>query len=78
MSRESLKEMVHEVAKQLFHEVIAETCSQLSIATVNARHCLMLNSDYLSNELINNFVSQFIRFSPLTLLLFTSLSYARL
>jgi len=68
MNRELVKELVHEIAKQLFHEVIAEVCTQLGTATVNARHRLMLNADFLSNELINDFVSQLIRSDPLTLL----------
>ena len=55
------KEMIHDIAKQLFHEVIDEICTQLGSATVHARHTLMLQIERVCNEMIDEFVFHLIR-----------------
>jgi len=67
-----MKELVHDVAKQLFHEVIDEMCTQLGAATVNARRCFMLQTECVCNELIGDFVSRLIRFASIFLSISTS------
>jgi len=66
-----MKELIHDVAKQLFHEVIDEFCTHLGTATVNARHCLMMQTEDLCTELINDFVSHLIRSVLISLSLVT-------
>jgi len=62
ISREVTKEMIRDITKQLFHEVIDEMSSQMCSAAVRDRdRSLMLQTDCLHNELINELVSRFIR-----------------
>ena len=55
------KEMIHDITKQLFHEVIDEISMQLSTDTVRAGHLFMLQTEYVCNELINDLVSCLVR-----------------
>ena len=53
--------MIHDLAKQLFHEVIDEMCAQLSSAIVHAGRSLMLQTEHVCDALIGDFVSHLIR-----------------
>jgi len=50
--------VIHDVAKQLFHEVINEMSVQLSTATVSM---FLQQTEYICDELISDLVSYFIR-----------------
>jgi len=53
--------MIHDIAKQLFHEVIDEISMQLTTDTVRTGHMFMLQTEYVCNELINDLVSCLVR-----------------
>ena len=56
------KEMIHDTAKQLFHEVIDEVCTQLATAAAaDARQRTMLQTQFVCDELITDFNSRLIR-----------------
>jgi len=59
--REVSKEVIFDLAKQLFHEVIAEMSVQLGTATVHASRTFLLQAEYVCTELINDLVSQLVR-----------------
>ena len=68
------KEVIRDVAKQLFHEVIDEMSVQLSTGAVHASHMFMLQAEFVCSELINDLVSHLVR----SRLLLISLSIALL
>jgi len=58
------KEVIHDIAKQLFHEVIDEVSRQLSSATVHAGRSLLLQAKYVCSELIAESLSRHVRYDP--------------
>jgi len=56
------KEVIHDITKQLFHEVIDEMSKQLSTdAVLRSRTFILQQSECVCNELIGDVVSHLIR-----------------
>ena len=60
------KELIHDTAKQLFHEVIDEMSRELGTATVQASRMFLLQTEYVCDELIADLVSHLIGSSCLS------------